>query len=99
LASTGTLAILQVEGVPQPNPSCIKLRLSGSCDQIRVRVFTAAFNEVSDQVYPGAAMGWTSLPLSTLSGGMKPGTYFAMVEAERNGGSKARKTLTLVFVP
>lgn len=67
-------------GVPNPNPSMLRILMKGDAPRIHVRIYSGALSCVAVQTYEGPFhAGWQTLALD--SSGFANGIYFAQADA------------------
>jgi hypothetical protein len=77
--------ILEVQAWPNPNPRKIRVKMDGSCERLRVRIYSRAWVLLGESEGAGPdRAGWSSVDLPNLSE-VAAGTYFYRVHSERAG--------------
>ena len=59
----GSLEILDLQAVPNPNPGSVALQLSGPADEVQVDVYSVAETKVASRVSGACNAGWSRVPL------------------------------------
>jgi hypothetical protein len=96
--SAGPLVIRQALALPNPNPAAVALQLSGSADQVTVKVYSSAYALVASQSGGPRAAGWAQVALPADFSRAPNGTYFFVLEAARGEKRSAPVKGKLVLV-
>jgi hypothetical protein len=82
VATNGTLEVLEVVPLPNPNPWALQVKLNGPADRCKARIYTSAMTCVAKLENPSPVPGgWMQLDARAL--GLSNGTYYYEVWAER----------------
>jgi len=97
--SNGLPSIQQAVPVPNPNPTGIKVLLSGRADYVDVKVYSIGMRLVAEDAVGTGGPGWLLVPLPPgFHSYIAVGTYYYVVQAFTAGKGSAPVTGTIVVL-
>ncbi|MGH7442170.1 MAG: glycosyl hydrolase family 28 protein, partial [bacterium] len=93
----GSLQILGLYPVPNPNPTRLAVDLAGAAESLDVKLYNKAFILVLKFSVPGLLSGWNPVPIPPTFGSLASGLYYIRVQALRQA-SVSKVASTKVFI-
>ena len=95
----GPLILDAVVPIPHPDPLALALLLQGSCEGLRLRLYSQAMAKVLELKGGAQPAGWCRWQLpQDWDAGVAPGLYFAVVTAFRGAESSPSRTIKMVLL-
>lgn len=95
-AASGPNQVLEVVPAPDPNPQRLAVRLAGTCERLRVSVYSPSMACLGRRETQGAfAPGWASADLPEALASAANGPYFCVVQSFRGSSAAPEKKAVL----